>query len=112
MDKAGNKRANNKTRKVAKPLYWCTKVAIQGGKTVQQDRQELGETDVQGARHPRGRQLLCRGRGPEGGTPSYAGAAGDVPEVLDRLPGEEEVHVPQVLLCLGSLSFGDLGTGV
>ena len=32
MDKEGNKRANNNTPKVAKPSYWCTKVAIQGGK--------------------------------------------------------------------------------
>ena len=85
--------------------------AAQGGKTVQQDRQELGETDVQGPRHPRRCQLLCRGRGPEGCTPSYAGAARDVPEVVDRLPGEEAVHVPKILLRLRSFSPRDPGTG-
>ena len=87
-------------------------LVAQGGKTVQQDRQELGEADVEGPRHPRRRQLLCRGRGSEGCTPSYAGAVGDVPEVVDRLPGEEAVHVPKVLLRLRSFSSGDPGTGL
>ena len=97
---------------------WCTPLTFllfsvaQRGKTVQQDRQELGEADVQGPRHPRRGQLLCRGRGPEGCTPSHAGAARDVPEVLDWLPGEEAVHVPKILLRLGSFSSGDTGTGL
>ena len=78
----------------------CVCTLIAGGQAVSEHRQVVGEDSDQGPRDSQRGPVLRGGRddGPAPSPPPRA--AGALPEVTHRLPGEEEAGVPEVLLCV------------